>query len=269
MQDWDDAYANAPYIHDSANYPNSWAQQAAAFRQNKQTQNQYRRLQYGQHEREYMDLFLPAAAPQGLVVFVHGGFWRAFDPSYWSHLAAGALALGWVVALPGYVLAPAALISQMTQQIGAAIELAATQFAGPICLAGHSAGGHLVTRMVCTDSPLSSAVRERLQAVTSISGLHDLRPLLKTAMNADWQMDWAEACAESPALLEPLPNITVTCWVGAAERPEFIRQNDLLALIWQGFEVEIQAVHAPAAHHFNVIEPLTDPDSALLHSIIG
>ena len=48
----------------------------------------------GQHQarRERFVLFLPEVMAVGLMVFVHGGYWRAFDKSDWSHLAAGALA---------------------------------------------------------------------------------------------------------------------------------------------------------------------------------
>jgi arylformamidase len=71
-------------------------------------------------------------------------------------------------------------------------------------------------------------LRTRLAHVLSISGLHDLRPLRATAMNDTLGIDAAEARAESPALLDPLPGTRLTAWVGAAERPEFLRP-DLLA----------------------------------------
>ena len=94
--------------------------------------------------------------------------------------------------------------------------------------------GHLVSRMVCADSPLLDSVRQRIKSVMSISGLHDLRPLMNTAMNDDLALDHVEAASESPALLEPLSGIRISCWVGGDERPEFLRQNDLLANIWRG-----------------------------------
>ena len=38
-----------------------------------------------------------------------------FDRGDWSHFAAGALARGWAVAIPGYVLAPKARIAAITR----------------------------------------------------------------------------------------------------------------------------------------------------------
>ena len=61
---------------------------------------------------------------------------------------------------------------------------------------------------------------------------------------------------ESPALLEPQEGIDVTAWVGAAERPEFVRQNSLLANIWSGFDCRIDAVKELGKHHANIIDGL-------------
>jgi acetyl esterase/lipase len=206
---------------------------------------------------------------QGLAVFVHGGYWRAFGKSDWSHLATGALARGWAVAMPGYTLCPQIRVSGITRQIGAAITAAARALGGPIRLAGHSAGGHLVTRMLCEDTPLPEAVAARIASVVSISGVHDLRPLLRTALNADTRLDRTEAATESPALLTPRPGVPVTCWVGAAERPEFRRQSGLLANIWTGCGVRIRVVEDPGRHHFNIIDGLTERDSPLTDALLG
>ena len=226
-------------------------------------------LAYGATARERFDLFLPEGMAQGLVVFVHGGYWRLFGKSDWSHLAEGPLDRGWAVAMPGYTLCPQIRVSGITRQVGAAISAAARELGGPIRLAGHSAGGHLVTRMLCEDAPLPDSVAARIVSVTSISGVHDLRPLIHTSMNADLMLDRTEATTESPALLEPRAGVPLPCWVGAAERPEFRRQNALLANIWTGFGVATRVVEEPDRHHFNIIDGLCDPDSALTGALLG
>ena len=268
--DWDDAYNNRDHIPDAESYPPRLAAAAAAFRKRLVATGRARLdIAYGATARERFDLFLPQGAAQGLVVFVHGGYWRAFGKSDWSHLADGPLERGWAVAMPGYTLCPQIRISGITRQIGAAIAAAAREMDGPIRLTGHSAGGHLVTRMLCQDAPLPDVVAARIVSVTSISGVHDLRPLIHTAMNADLMLDRTEATAESPALLEPRSDIPLTCWVGAAERPEFRRQNALLANIWTGFGVKSRAVEEPDRHHFNVIDGLQEPGSPLTKALLA
>ena len=269
IEDWDDAYANGAHIENAAHYPPRWSSEAAAFRDAMEQEGRAALdLAYGASERQRLDLFRPQGEARGLLVYIHGGYWRAFDKSSWSHLAAGPVSRGWAVAMPSYDLVPTVAIDEITRQAGAAIAFAASRFEGPVRLTGHSAGGHLVTRMLCDDSPLAAEFAQRIDRVISISGVHDLRPLLKTAMNDDFRMDAALAEAESPALRLPAGNTQLVCWVGARERPEFIRQSQLLANIWTGFGIDISVHLADGEHHFNVIDGLASPDSPLCCALL-
>lgn len=174
-------------------------------------------LSYGPSDRMALDHFMPEGEAKGTLIFVHGGYWLKFDRSYWSHLAAGALARGWCVAMPSYDLCPTVRIAGITQQIAQAVMAVSEGSMGPISLAGHSAGGHLVARMLAPGM-LPASVLTRLTHVMPISPVSDLEPLLQTAMNADFGMDAAMARAESP-MRQPKPETPVTVWVGADERP--------------------------------------------------
>ncbi len=263
--DLDDAYANGKYIVGAADYPPRWAGLAKAFRARMEAAGRADLdMEYGPHPRQKLDLFLPSAALRGLVVFVHGGYWRSFDKSSWSHLATGALAHDMAVAIPGYVLAPEARIREITHQVARAIDMVAGRIAGPIYLTGHSAGGHLVTRMLCADIDWSCCFSARLKRVVSISGLHDLRPLMQTEMNADLRLDKDEARSESPMLHDDVLPVPVVAWVGGDERPAFIDQARRLAATWPNAEMVIE----PGKHHFNVIDGLVRPDSPLVRALV-
>jgi acetyl esterase/lipase len=263
--DWDDAYANGKYIAGADEFSPRWQAEAAAFRDRLSRDGRAQLdLSYGDAPRARFDLFMPDAAPRGLMVFVHGGFWRAFDKSSWSHFASGALARQFAVAMPSYTLCPEVKISDITRQIATAIEVASGMIAGPIHLSGHSAGGHLVTRMLCDDINWSSCFVERIARVVSISGVHDLRPLLATKMNDDFKMTTADAIAESPLLGQSILPVPVVAWVGAAERPAFIDQSNWLVEAWPNARLGV----APARHHFNVIDGLLDPRSALMDALL-
>lgn len=250
----DDDYANAAYIKNAASFPQMWADRAAIFREHNYCELG---VAYGLGERQTMDLFFPKQAPKGLFVFVHGGYWLKFDRSSWSHLAGAAISRGWAVAIPSYDLAPKARIFEMTLQIAQAVTVAAEKVAGPIALAGHSAGGQLVARMVCP-GVLGENVVNRVTQVVPISPVSDLRPLMHTSMNSDLKLDEEECASESPALLLPRDGLPVTVWVGADERPVFLAQSKQLADAW-----ECDCVTAVGKHHFDVLEPLEDPNSVL------
>ncbi len=264
--DLSDAYENGKYIDAAETYPPRWAEKAKAFRNRLGARGKCQlNIAYGDHPRERFDLFLPDMAPTGLVVFVHGGYWKAFDKSAWSHLAAGALARGFAVAIPSYRLAPDIAVAGITRQIARMIEVAAGEIAGPIYLTGHSAGGHLVTRMLCSDLTWSGCFPARIAGVVSISGLHDLRPLLQTGMNAVLDLDKDTAAAESVILCADVLPVPVTAFVGANERPAFIQQARWLARAWPSATVHIQ----PDCHHFNVIDGLEQADSVLMTKLLG
>lgn len=270
VEDWDRAYDNRGAVPEAGAIVAGWERDAPAFRAEIAAAGRARLDRaYGDGARERWDLFLPEGEARGLFVFVHGGYWMKFDKAFWSHLAAGPLARGWAVAIPSYPLAPAARIAQMTRSVARFLDHAAACVPGPIALAGHSAGGHLVSRMLCADVPLPAPVRARIARVASISGLHDLRPILNTAMNATLGLDEAAAAAESPALLRPVPGAALTAWVGGDELPEFQRQAALIANIWRGLGARTAAAIAPGRNHFDVIAGLADPRAALTEAALG
>lgn len=264
--DWDAAFDNAGHVPGAAELMARWAEEAAAFRGAARAELD---LSYGSGARNRFDLFRPEGEAVGLVVFVHGGYWHKFDKGCWSHLAAGPLAAGWAVAMPSYTLAPEGRISQMTGEVAQAVVAAAERVEGPVRLIGHSAGGHLVSRMACADAPLGADVAARLERVISLSGLHDLRPLLGTKMNDILGLTAEEAAAESAALLAPRMDLDTLFWVGAAERPEFLRQTRLIAEVWGEGGARVRDHYDAGHNHFSVVGELARPDSDLVQALVG
>jgi acetyl esterase/lipase len=264
MMDLTDAYANGTHIPGGEGYFERWVADAAAFRE--RAGNGARLdIAYGPGPRQKMDLFLPAGAAAGLVVFMHGGYWMATDKSVWSHLAAGPVTRGWAVAMPSYTLGTEARIGEITREIAIALERAAAEVPGPIVVTGHSAGGHLAARMRCADVALPQGVPDRLWRVLPISPLGDLRPLLQTDMRADLRLDTAQAAAESPVLCTDLRDVDTVVWVGAEERPVFLDQARWLADAWPQTTLRI----APGRHHFDVLEEMEQPDTPLMRALVG
>lgn len=254
--DADRDYAVGAFIAGADAFPPRWAASAQAFRDSLGARARLD-LAYGTTERQRFDLFLPVDRPRGLLVFVHGGYWLAFGRQDWSHLAVGALARGWACVMPSYTLAPDARIGAMTAEIRKAVRVAAALVPGPVVVTGHSAGGHLAARMACADGP------EGVRRVVPISPLADLRPLMATEMNDRLHIDREEAAAESPALLARRDDVHAHVWVGAQERPSFLWQARVLSENW-----DCPWTVRPGKHHFDVIDDLADPDSALVSACL-
>jgi acetyl esterase/lipase len=253
----DAAYANAAVIPDGNAYADRWQAEAARFRSALGTRA-ITGLAYGPAARQQFDLFLPSTTPRGLLVFVHGGYWLLFGRESWSHLANGALQRGFACAMPSYTLAPDAPLPAMTAEIVQAVQAAAQRVTGPVVVTGHSAGGHLSARMACADGP------PMVRRVVPISPLADLEPLMATAMQEKLQLTSDICASESPARLARRPQVEAHVWVGGDERPVFLWHGRLLAEAWA-----CPWTVAPGRHHFNVIDDLTDPASALMETCLG
>ena len=246
----DSAYQNAAFIPGGDAYRARWAGQGAAFRE---TAKAALDVPYGPGARQRFDLFLPEGTPRGVVMFIHGGYWMAMDRKNFSHLAAGPLARGWAVAMPSYTLAPEARIGAMTLEVVQAARAIGAQVAGPMVVTGHSAGGHLAARM----GNLGGVAR-----VLPISPLSDLGPLMATTMNGTLGITDGEAARESPAYL-PLKT-QAHVWVGGQERPAFLWHARTLSENWA-----CDWTVAEGKHHFDVIDDLCHPASALVSTLVA
>ncbi|WP_279482018.1 alpha/beta hydrolase [Aureimonas sp. SK2] len=265
VADFDAAYDNSAAVQGSAGIIAELPRLAAAFREAAGARGHAELdIPYGPNARHRLDLFRPDRdRAEGLVVFVHGGYWKALDKSVWSHLARGARDNGFAVAMPSYRLAPEARVAEIGEDVARAIVHASRMVEGPIRLVGHSAGGHLVTRMVASGSPLPPAVMARIDLVVPVSGLSDLRPIRRTRMNDVLRIDAAEARAESPVLLEPVHDCRIEAVVGADELPELRRQTHALASNWSGLGARIAGGEIAGTHHFDVVASLAEASGRL------
>ncbi len=109
----------------------------------------YTTVRYGEDPSQYAELTLPQARPHGLVVVVHGGFWKAaYGAELGRPLAARLAELGWAAWNVEYRrVGSGGGFPATFDDVHAAIEASAQQVPDPrrVVTLGHSAGGHLAT----------------------------------------------------------------------------------------------------------------------------
>jgi arylformamidase len=224
---------------------------------------------YGESSRQFVDLFFPAAGESApLVLFIHGGYWRAMDPSFHSHMARGLNERGFAVGVVGYDLCPVVTIADIVEQIRRACASLWQRFDRRMLVCGHSAGGHLTAAMVATDwQKLWPKVPQDLVPVGyAISGVFDLTPLTKTSMNQDFKLDDHTARQISP-IFWPVPEgRSLDAAVGDLETSEFKRQSRSMADVWRQGQAETRYGELPG-NHFTVIDGLADPKNAMVARI--
>jgi arylformamidase len=223
---------------------------------------------YGPSERNRLDIFLPQDRPIATTMFIHGGYWQAFDKSSFSHLARGLVGHGMAVAVPSYDLCPMVRLGEIVDQIGEACAWLAPRFGWPACLIGHSAGGHLAACLLA-GNPSASRHSPPVGSAYAISGLFDLEPLLQTPVNAKLALSLVEARSLSPILWPPPRGKALVATVGALESSEYLRQSAALCDAWGQAGVAARCQTIQGANHFTVIAPLADPASSMTRDIVA
>lgn len=228
-------------------------------------------LRYGPGPKETLDLYLPGGPARGTLVFIHGGYWRALDKADHGFVAAPFVEAGHAVAVVNYDLCPdvtiAAIVEAMRRALAWLLREGARHGADPahVVVAGHSAGGHLAAELVATPAAAFGLDRHPVAGAVSLSGVHDLRPLVLFAFNADFRLDEAEATRLSPVFRKPATPAPVLVAVGGDETSEFLRQAQLLWDAWPACRPRGAAgpLVVPGAHHFSVVHGYADAGSAI------
>ena len=257
-------YDNRARVADYATALARWAEASSLARRDSQPVLD---LSYGDGAGESLDVF-PAAQPDApVLVFIHGGYWRALDKSDVSFVAPAFNARGAMVVLPNYALCPAVSVEHIVMQLTRAIAWTwrhAREYGGDparIVVAGHSAGGHLATMLlscrwkeVADDLPLNP-----LTGALSISGLYDLEPIRHTPfLQTDLKLTPAAVARLSPAFFPRPKNGRLYAVVGQDESDEFLRQNLLIRDVWGPTAVPVCET-IPGSNHFTVLNSLVDP----------
>jgi arylformamidase len=224
-------------------------------------------LAYGADPSERLDVFAPRAQGAPVLVYLHGGYWRALDKRDQSFVAAPFVDAGAMVVLPNYALCPAVTIEHIVLQLVRALAWvwrnARAQGGDPerIVVAGHSAGGHLAAMLLACDwhAVAPDLPAGLVKSALAVSGLFELEPLRHAPFLApDLKLDAASAVRLSPAAMPAPPFGRLVAVVGGDESEEFLRQNGRIAEAW-GREVVTVCERVPGRHHMNVLFALADP----------
>jgi acetyl esterase/lipase len=212
-----------------------------------------------------IDVRTPPGAARGLVIFLHGGFWRnAFDRAHVGPLAAGLAAAGYVVATPEYrrTGAPGGGWPGTFDDVAAAVRVGralADQRTGAPILAGHSAGGHLALWAAAGLVREGAGVRGvlALAPVADLAGAYerDLDRGAAAALLGGGPGDVPERyAAADPMALLPLGMPQVICHGDRdAQVPVEMSRDFAAAALAAGDEVIL--LEWPRVDHFAVIDP--------------
>jgi len=235
-----------------------------------------RDLRYGENPLETLDLFVPVAKPRGTFVFIHGGYWRSLDKDDFAFVAAPFLEQGIAVVNLNYDLCPlvsiGTIVDECRRALAWVVRVGSRHGAstGNVVVGGHSAGGHLTAMMFATDWTAYGMAQAPFAGGVTLSGVHDLAPMVKFSYNVDLKLEAAEAKRLSPVTYGSRTQAPLLMACGADETSEFLRQTKLLWDAWPGNRRHKDGpMFVPGTDHFSVVAEYADPMSELTQATLA
>jgi acetyl esterase/lipase len=230
-------------------------------------------VSYGSHPDHVVDVWPAGGDSAPLVIFVHGGFWRAeYDRGYLRPLCNDLVSRGYTVAAIEYrrVGQPGGGWPGSFDDVALAFDtvpgllVAAGVPVGPVVLAGHSAGGHLVLwgaarHRLPEDAPWRLAGPPPLAGVLALAPVCDLAEAYRQGLGEGAAGDLLAGApgefperyaAADPAVL-PVPEVPVTLVHGALDDRVPVEQSRRYAA--RGARL----VELADVEHFAVVDPLS------------
>lgn len=229
---------------------------------------------YGLGSRQLIDLF-PAQRPGApILIWIHGGYWRALSKEHYTNIVQPLLAAGAAVAIIGYDLCPSVSLTALLCQTRDALRWVrshAAELQGDadrLILAGNSAGAHICAMALQHDWSGDDFPPESIRAAALITGIYDLTPVLRLPVQQDVRLTAREVTDLSPLNLPVLRRARTLVAVGGDEPDLWIAQSRTYheKLIGAGTDCTLMIV--PQRHHFSITRDLSDAQAPLTVSMI-
>ncbi|NBN62565.1 alpha/beta hydrolase [Pannonibacter tanglangensis] len=218
-------------------------------------------LVYDARSGEKLDLYGTRAGElRPLVLFIHGGYWRALSKDHSAFMAPMLADLGIASAAPDYSLAPGASLTEITRQMRSALAYLWREADSlgidrrRIVVTGSSAGGHLAGTLMMTGWQQEFGLPGQvLKGALPLSGLFELAPVAGSHVQ-----DWMQL---TPAEIESLSPLRRTA--GAPQAVIAVAEHETAGFHRQT-RAYAEALGRPELlvrnrNHFDIVFDLCDP----------
>lgn len=227
-----------------------------------------RRVAYGSGTHEQLDFFVAPAPEAPVVVYIHGGAWRAGRAREYSAPAEMLVDAGVHYAALDFDNTPdcdgnlLVMAEQVRRAVAWVVRNARELRADPrrVHVVGGSSGAHLGGVVATTDWEKEfSLPRDTVKSFTLCSGMYDLRgPRLSKRSAYVRFTDEMEAALSPQRHLQRI-HAPITLLYGSLETPEFKRQSEEFAAALRAAGKPVRLVQAEGYNHFEIQETLSSP----------
>lgn len=223
-------------------------------------------LRFGEGPLETADFFYCGKPNRPLMVFFHGGYWRARDKKDYSFIANGILPLDCSLVVMNYDLCPAVTVQEIVRQTKRGLEWVARQAAGwqidpaQLYVSGHSAGAHIIAATLAQTGAAFELKHHKIKKAYLISGVFDVEPVLQISVNEEVKLKPEDVAELSPIRYPFSSTVGYEVIVGGVEPKDWIGESERMAahLRAQGCEVGLHIL--PGLHHFSVLHEMDRPE---------
>jgi len=234
-----------------------------------------RRLAYGPSPVEQLDLFVTTRPHAPVMVFLHGGAWRAGDARSQAFAAEMFVNAGVHFVAPDFGLVMDIGLDGMVAQVRRAVAWVAANaasFGGDptrIYVGGHSSGSHLAANVLVTDWAKDFGLpADLVKGGLCTSGMYDLKPVRLSARSSYVKFDDRIEHELSPIRHLARLRSPVVVAYGTKDSPEFQRQSREWAEALRAIGRLHALVVGEGMNHFELPETLADGQSPLGRAVL-
>ena len=236
----------------------------------------WKELRYGDGPTDKLDLYVPGRPGAPVLVFLHGGDWRALTKEESGFAAPAYVAAGATFVALDFSLVPEATIPGMGAQVRRALAWLSRNVAAHggdparIFIAGHSSGANLVSQQLTADWAREfGAPADLVKGAVFMSGLGDLEPVRLSFRNQWHKLD--EAMVAEASLLRRRPGTACPMILSAGEHEtaDYNRQGREVAAWWAAQGNRAQFFELAGRNHFDAVLEWADPKSELFRASLA
>ena len=226
---------------------------------------------YGDRPRETLDIYPAKETDAPILVFLHGGYWRAGSARANGFIAEPFVGAGACVIAVNYDLCPDVGLTEIVAQVGCALAWIAGHAGeyggdpGRLHLLGHSAGAHLAA-LALTDVSGTVPV-DAIKSASLISGIYDLEPVQWILVNAEIGLRPEDIEPLSPLRHAPGTQAPIFVAVGLGESPEWIRQSRLYAEFCHDAGKPVEHMEVEDVDHYSILLEMRKPGNPLTDAV--
>ena len=239
-------------------------------------------VRYGPGAKETLDIFPAPSSGSGsgagpgapVLLFIHGGYWRAMDKSDYSFIADAFQPAGATTVVINYDLCPTVTLDTIIEQSNRSIAWTfrnIAQYGGDperLYVSGNSAGGHLTAMALAHDWEAEGLPADIIKGAAPITGVMDCEPVLDITVNEEVRLEPEAARRLSPLHNPPRRALPLLVAVGGAEPRLWIKMSEDYAALCREHGIECEYLEMPGHDHFDISRAVGDPESPLSRAML-